>query len=283
MQVKTGAGWFKFEDRARGARGYIRVFYYIPERIEPTSRILIALHGLDRVAAGFRNEFIAAADRHGKIVIVPEFDIDAFPGVYAYNYGNVVSAPPNSQSNAREEWNFELIDRLFLSIKNDAQIQSEKFDLYGNSAGSQYVLRYVALTEAPLLEKPISSNSGIYMLPNLTVNYPNGMGGIGMGDADLRRYFSRPLHILLGDADTDATAADLPRTPEALAQGPHRLARGLWHFEHCKSLAKTLGIELAWTVEVVPGAQHISRAIFDRAMAISGSGCRGNPKACYVA
>jgi hypothetical protein len=163
-----------------------------------------------------------------------------------------------------------LIDRLFLSIKNDARIQMQKFDLYGNSAGSQYVLRYIALTEALMLEKPISSNSGIYMLPDLTVSYPNGMGDIGMSGADLRRYLSRPLHILLGDADTDATAADLPRTPEALAQGPHRLARGLWHFEHCRSLARTLGIELAWTVEIVPGAHHISPALFDRAMAISG-------------
>ena len=270
LQLTTGAGWFKFEDRAGGERGYVRVFCYVPERIQPASRVLIALHGLDRVAAGFRDEFITAADRLGKIVIVPEFDIEAFPGVYAYNYGNVVTAPPNSQPTVREEWNFGLIDRLFLSIRNDARIQSEKFDLYGNSAGSQYVLRYVALTEAPMLEKPISSNSGIYMLPNLSVNYPDGMGGIGMGDADLRRYLSRPLHILLGDADIDATAADLPRTPEALAQGPHRLARGLWHFEHCRALAKTLGIELAWTVEIVPGAHHISRAIFDRAMAISG-------------
>ncbi len=270
MQLGAGAGSFKFEDRAGGRRGYVRVFYYVPERIQPTSRVLVALHGLDRVAAEFRDEFIAAADRLGKIVIVPEFDNDAFPGVFAYNYGNVVTAPPNSQPNAREEWNFELIDRLFLSVKNDARIQSQKFDLYGNSAGSQYVLRYVALTEAPMLEKPISSNSGVYMLPDLTVNYPNGMGGVGMSDADLQRYLSRPLHILLGDADIDATAADLPRTPEALAQGPHRLARGLWHFEHCKSLAKTLGIELAWTVEIVPGAHHISPALFDRAMAISG-------------
>jgi hypothetical protein len=78
------------------------------------------------------------------------------------------------------------------------------------------------------------------------------------------------LYILLGNADIDATALDLPRTPEALAQGPHRLARGLWHYEHSKALAKTLGIELAWTVEIVPGARHISPVIFDRAMAISG-------------
>jgi hypothetical protein len=108
------------------------------------------------------------------------------------------------------------------------------------------------------------------MLPDLTKDYPDGMGGIGLSEVDLRRYFARPVHFLLGDADIDAAAADLPRTPEALAQGPHRLARGLWHYEHCKILARKVGVELAWTVEIVPGAKHISQAIFDRAMAISG-------------
>jgi hypothetical protein len=108
------------------------------------------------------------------------------------------------------------------------------------------------------------------MLPDLTVDYPNGMGGIGLHESDLRRYLSCPLHIILGDADTDATASDLPRGPDALAQGPHRLARGLWHYNHCKAVARRLGIELTWTEEVVPGAGHISRSIFDRALAISG-------------
>jgi len=269
-QLNVGAGWFKFEDRAGGHRGYIRVFYYVPERINQASRTFMALHGLDRAASEFRDVFIPMAERLGKILIVPEFDIDVFPDVYAYNYGNVVSPPPDSQFNDKEVWNFSVIDRLFIYTRNVNGIQPNRFDLYGNSAGSQFVLRYVAVTQAPLLQNAISSNSGIYMLPDLALSYPDGMGGVGLNEADLLRYFSSPLHILLGDADTDTTAPDLPRNPEALAQGPHRLARGLWHYEHCKALAQKLGVELAWTVEIVPGAGHISQAIFDRAMVISG-------------
>lgn len=41
-------------------------------------------------------------------------------------------------------------------------------------------------------------------------------------------------------------------------------------FRTLQILSQDLGIELAWTVEVVPGAQRISRAIFDRAVEISG-------------
>ena len=268
--LSKGAGWFRFNDKAAGSRGHLRVFYYVPEHVEPDSRVLIALHGLDRAASEFRDVFIASSERLGKVVVVPEFDNDAFPSVYAYNYGNVVTPPPNSEFHDRSAWNFGIIDRLFLSIKEMMGVGSERFDLYGNSAGSQYVLRYIALTQAPMLQKAISSNSGIYMLPDLAVDYPSGMGGIDLDKENLRRYLSRPLHILLGDADIDAAASDLPRSPEALAQGPHRLARGLWHYNHCKDLAKQLGVDLAWTVEVVPGAGHVSQAIFDRAATISG-------------
>jgi hypothetical protein len=91
--LSKGAGWFNFEDVAVGNRGWLRVFYYVPEWINPSSRPLIALHGLDRAASEFRDVFISSSEMIGKIVVVPEFDVDAFPGIYAYNYGNVVSPP----------------------------------------------------------------------------------------------------------------------------------------------------------------------------------------------
>lgn len=269
-ELHAGPGTFSYRDIAARASGQIRVFYHVPERVNPASRILIALHGLDREASDFRDVFVETSEHIGKIVIVPEFDLENFPDLYSYNFGNVIHPPPSLELKHRKVWSFTLVDRLFSALKNANRYQHHDFDIYGNSAGSQYVLRYVALTGAPLIRMAISSNSGIYMLPNLDVAYPSGMGGIGLAESSLRRYLSRPLHILLGDNDVDTAAPDLPGGPEADAQGPHRLARGLWHYKHCKSLARTLGIDLRWTVEVVPGAGHVSQAIFNRALMISG-------------
>lgn len=84
----------------------------------------------------------------------------------------------------------------------------------------------------------------------------------------LRRYLGQRVTILLGDADTDGAAPDLLRTETAMAQGPHRLARGLWHFEHCRKLADSLGAVLGWKLDIVPGAGHVSQKIFDRALDI---------------
>jgi hypothetical protein len=266
VEIRQGVGHFVFPDHAAGSRQAIRVFYARPEASAPNARIVIAMHGLDRAASAFRDVLIDPADRYGVIVLVPEFDADAFPGVYAYNYGNVMRAPPDSIVLARAQWSFGIIERLFRHVRHSLGSDRTTFGLFGNSAGSQFVLRYLALTEAPSVDRAVASNSGIYMLPDLSMEYPGGMGGLDLGQGSLQRYFARPLTIVLGEADADGTAFDLPRTAEAMAQGPHRLARGLWHFDHCRKMADRLGEHFAWRLRTVPGAGHIDQRIFDTAI-----------------
>jgi len=99
----------------------------------------------------------------------------------------------------------------------------------------------------------------------LGVDYPVGMCGVDLDASYLRRYLERRLIALLGDADTDEAARYLSRSEAAVAQGPHRLARGLWHFNHCKALADRLGVNFGWRLEIVPGAGHVDQKIFDLA------------------
>jgi hypothetical protein len=102
------------------------------------------------------------------------------------------------------------------------------------------------------------------MLPDLTAEYPIGMGGLDLDNGHLRRYLGRRLVILPGNADNDPSAPDLPRTDYAMAQGPHRLARGLWHFQHCTKLADSLGVHFGWRLEIAHGAGHVGQQIYDR-------------------
>jgi len=226
------------------------------------------MHGLDRAAAHFRDVLAGQAERNGQIVLVPEFDMGAFPDVYAYNYGNVKLAPPSLTVMPRSLWTFGIIDRLFQSVRISIASNRDTFALFGNSAGSQFVLRCLTLTPAAAVDMAVAANAGMYMLPDLAVDYPVGMGGLDVDEMQLRRYLGRRVTILLGDADTDGAAPDLPRTETAMAQGPHRLARGLWHFEHCRKLADSLGAVLGWKLDIVPGAGHVSQKIFDRALDI---------------
>lgn len=223
------------------------------------------MHGLDRAAAAFRDVLVPRASCNGQLVIVPEFDAQQFPDVFAYNFGGVRRPPPNNIVLPRDQWNFHVIEKLFQHVRVLLRSNQKTFGLFGNSAGSQYVLRYLALNEAPSVDRAVASNSGVYMLPDLTLDYPLGMGGLDLNENHVRRYLGRRLTILLGNADTDASAPDLPRDDFAMAQGAHRLARGQWYFEHCAKLAEQLGTPFGWRLQTVRGAGHVSQVVFDRA------------------
>ncbi|KAA2235276.1 hypothetical protein [Salinarimonas soli] len=264
-EMAPGAGSFTFPDPAAGRRRSTRVFYQRPHREDPVTKVVLAMHGLDRAAAEFRDVLAARAQQHGTLVLVPEFDIEAFPDVHAYNYGNVRQGRDGA-FRSREDWTFGIIDRLIAHVRANLGGERTSVGMLGNSAGSQFVLRYLALNEAAFVDRAIASNSGLYMLPDLALAYPDGMGGVGLDRAALARYFARSLTILLGEADCDGAATDLPRGPAASAQGPHRLARGLWHFDHCKRIAEYLGVPFAWKLRVMPGAGHVDQRIYDGAM-----------------
>jgi poly(3-hydroxybutyrate) depolymerase len=268
LRIDEGSGSFVFRDGAAGTRGSMRVFHVRPRSLARDPRIVIALHGFDRAAEAFRDTLAGEATRRGLIVLVPEFDRAAFPDAYAYNYGNVVAASPGTAVMPRDQWTFGIIERLFQQVKAALRSDRETFSLFGNSAGAQFVLRYLALNDAAAVDRAVAANSGWYMLPDLTVRYPDGMGGIDLDENCLRRYLGRDVTILLGEADTDSNAPDLPRMEAAIAQGPHRLARGLWSVSHCKQVAARERIPFGWTVEIVQGAGHVSQPIYDRAVAI---------------
>ena len=268
LNTGDAAGLFIFHDPAAGTRGSMRVFYARPTSIGHDTRVVFAMHGFDRAAAGFRDCWLDHAHRLGLLVLVPEFDAEAFPGAHGYNFGNARSPDPDGAMVPRKLWNFGILDRVFEQARASLDLGCKTFSLFGNSAGGQYVLRYMALTAGSSVDVAISSNCGIYMLPDLAVDYPNGMGGLDLDESFLRRYLARQVVILLSEADTDSLAPDLPRGEAALAQGPHRLARGLWHFDRCRTLAAHLGVDFGWRLERLPGAHHVDPKIFDRAAEI---------------
>jgi hypothetical protein len=268
LKFDDAAGSFVFHDAAAGTRGSMRVFYARPKSIGRDTRVVFAMHGFDRAAAEFRDGWLGHAERLGLLVLVPEFDVEAFPGAHGYNFGNARSPDPDGAMVPRNLWNFGILDRVFEQARVSLDLGRKTFSLFGNSAGGQYVLRYLALTAGSSVDVAISSNCGIYMLPDLAVGYPNGMGGLDLNESFLRRYLARQVIILLSEADTNSEAPDLPRGEAALAQGPHRLARGLWHFDRCREVADRLGIDFGWRLERLPGAHHVDPMIFDRAAAI---------------
>lgn len=251
--MKCGSGSFIFADAAAGKKKAITVHYHRPSTHGPHDRIVIAMTGFDRAAGYFRDCWALHAEDLNLLVVAPEFDQENFPGAPEYNYGNVVSAVG---FNDKDAWTFGIIDRLFRELKRATASERSGFGLFGHSAGAQFAHRYLAFTQQGLTEIVIAANAGWYMLPDPDMAYPAGTAGTGFDDGDLRRFLASPMVILLGNDDTDENATDLPKNPEAIAQGTHRLARGLSHFDRCKAIADSLGVPFGWRLVIAPGVGH---------------------------
>lgn len=264
--VTVGADRFLFSDPAIESRKAIKVHYYCPRRANKSSAVVFALHGFDRAASYFRDCWVEQAERFDLIVIVPEFDATSFPDAAHYNYGNVrASEKDGSAFKAQEFWTFFIVDRLFDELRDMLRSDRTSFSLFGHSAGAQFAHRYLALAGCRRVDLAVCANAGWYMLPDRGLPYPAGAGGLVFSDDDLRRYLASPLVLLLGEADSDETVADLPTNPEAMAQGPNRLSRGRFYYSKCKDIAQRLNTKLAWQLVVAKGVGHDDQQIAEPA------------------
>ena len=262
VRIDAGSGRFGYRDPEHATGKALTVWYRCPPGVVPDTPIVFALHGSDRAAEYFRDCWAPHADKDGYLVVVPAFDAQGFPGGEGYNYGNVLAADDAGSSvNPRRLWSYPILDRIFETIRASFGSRRTRFSLFGHSAGGQFVHRYVALTGAPSVDLAIAANCGWYMAPDLTLPYPAGLGGLAAREESQIDYVQQPLVLLLGDADTDEQDPGLRRDAPAMAQGPHRFARGHHYYAQGKALAARHGVDFNWRVVVAPGVGHDDRDI----------------------
>ena len=105
-------------------------------------------------------------------------------------------------------------------------------------------------------------------MPDTDVGFPYGLGASGVSESDPRRALGRRLTVLLGTEDTEPQQSNLRRALEAMAQGPHRLARGELFFGSAAAAAAALGTDFRWTLEKVDGVGHDNGAMAGPAAAL---------------
>ena len=245
-QIPLGSSAFPFRD--------ITVHLHRPRGYTSDSPILLVMHGRNRNGDEYRDYFVAESERRGFLVVAPLFAEAQYPHPHAYNYGNMVDAKGNAVP--RDRWIFSTVEDVFDEVRALVGSTRKRFSMFGHSAGSQFVHRMATFHWLSPVEGAVAANAGSYTLPLRSERFPFGVDGIDVSDDELRRLFSRPLVVLLGDQDTDPNDPELPREPDAMRQGPHRFARGHLYFETARREAKRLGVALAWRLAVAPGVAH---------------------------
>jgi len=237
-------GAFTFDDWAGVP---IRVHYVEPAGVSEDAPAIIVMHGTRRNADEYRDNWIELAREHGFRVYAPEFDAERFPGAAGYNLGGAGEAGVRA---------FDAIEPLYEYLSDERGLPDNGYVIFGHSAGGQFVHRFACFAETPNLQLAIAANAGWYTLPEGPYGWPYSLAGAPEPVCELADYFDTPMVIALGDRDIDPNDSLLRRTPEALAQGPHRLARGLSFLATAGAIADARGLDLNWEVEIVEGVGH---------------------------
>lgn len=254
MTLPIGSSEFVLIDPRPGPRREITVFAHKPANWAPDSPVLIVMHGRARNGRAYREGWVSESEARGCLVAVPEFSEAHYPTNHEYNYGDMIT--PEGEHRPRELWAFGLVDQVFDALREHSGTRRDCFFLFGHSAGGQIVHRLMTFSPLARVERAVAANPGSYTLPVFDEAFPFGLGGTAITEAERRELFTRPITILLGDADNDPNHYQLPKEPGAMRQGPHRFARGLHYFALACREAEAAGVTLAWKLRIAPGVAH---------------------------
>ncbi len=257
--IKKGKDSFKFSSPSLLNGIEINVFTYLSNHYNSNSKILFVMHGVNRNASVYRDQWSEIAEKNNALLIVPEFSIKYFPKDYNYNMGNMFVMDKNdSLISALPEslWSYSFIEPIFDYVKAKMKNKSKEYLMYGHSAGAQFVHRFLFFVPKARILKAVCANAGWYTLPDFKILYPYGLKKANIKAAGLKEVFEKKITILLGDKDTSTTQSTLRKTADAMIQGKNRFERGYYFFNNCKEEASKLNTKINWQIKIAPGVGH---------------------------
>ncbi len=266
--LAVGTGSFVYVDEANDPDKPVTVWYHRPEGTDNAVPVVFVMHGVRRNGETYRDNWIDLADENKFLVVVPEFTKKAFPGSWRYNMGNVFYAAGGRKP--KDEWAFTYIESIFEALRRDHGLTAEKYDIFGHSAGSQFVHRMVLFMPNARIRTAIAANAGWYTMVDPDVAMPYGLAETETDTARIRDALGTRLIVLLGEADNDPNHRFLRRATEAMAQGAHRFERGHTFFATARDYAGRIGAPFAWELETVPGVGHSNRKMAPAAAKLLG-------------
>ncbi len=253
--LQKGKQSYLFSSSALRMPAPITVWMYSPTDRPDTLPVVIMLHGAERNASGYLDQWARVADLYQLVVVAPTFDKENFKGSDRYNLGNVWNEKEERFIPERE-WTFSVIEPLFDQFVKELGSRERLYYLSGHSAGAQFVHRFLYFVPDNRAAKVFIANAGWYTLPDGQRDYPFGIRNIPQIDKSIHQFYSKPVLLALGEADTDTTSANFQRGVPYSLQGANRFERGKNFFRTVQSAARVNGTSLRWTMVSLPGVAH---------------------------
>ena len=104
---------------------------------------------------------------------------------------------------------------LFDFFKAKLKLSTSNYRLYGHSGGSQFVHRYLLLSNDTRIEKAAMANAGFYTFLDDEITYPFGTKKMKISDERIKWFYRLKGGVFLGSADNDSNHESLPRMRKA--------------------------------------------------------------------
>lgn len=243
-----------------------------------TGPIWFVMHGASRAAERYLRSAAPAAERHDALAVVIHFPKSLYPSSSDYTVGVTTRGRADGPALAEGRWKepgrylYAEVERVFDGVRRTLGGEQAGYYLFGHSAGAQFTHRLMTFLPRPRALRAVAANAGWYTLPlnngGPEHTMPYGLKGSPVEPRDLEAFLSAPFVVLLGERDTTTPDTDrlVRGTPEAMAQGPDRVARGRFYFTTAEAQARALNTPFAWQLGVVPRARHSAAQMMDSAV-----------------
>jgi hypothetical protein len=253
VQVFPAGVRFSIMYKSRGNPD-VQTYVCVPPTLSPATKIVVVIAGQQRDADAYLDSWIAWASRNDYIALAPQFDEAHWPGSRGYMLGNVFTGEDAAgRRNPESRWSFTIIEGIHQTVRNGFGISDKLYDLFGHSAGAQFVHRFLLFKPNASVRNAIAANAGWYTVPDSGIPFSYGLKHplLPLTQRDLISWTDKNLIILRGTADINSDH-NLRVTPEANAQGKNRYERAAYMIEK----ARSVNAHTRWELIDVPGADH---------------------------
>ncbi|MDC3271643.1 hypothetical protein OAU58_01440 [Gammaproteobacteria bacterium] len=229
-----------------------KIYYSVPESIDENTKIIFIMHGASRNAEKYINDWLPMAQNRNVVLIAPEFSKERFPE-YVYL---MMSTEKGKLLKDQSLYLNDSLGLLFDFFKAKLKLSTTTFRLYGHSGGSQFVNRYLLLSDETRIEKAAMANAGFYTFLDRQSSYPFGIKNMNVSDERIEWFLRLKGGVFLGDADNDPAHRSLPSMRKAKKQGRHRFERGTNFFNDLITLGVEKNLPFRWRYQSVPRVAH---------------------------
>lgn len=231
----------------------VPMYITVPANLTTATHVLLNMHGNGRTASSYHDTWHSWTRNNNYILVTPYFSDANWPDS-GYHQGNVFEAENCSGAlNSEARWSFTIVDSSFTHLKSRFQLRDNKYDIWGHSAGAQFIHRMMLWKPNARIRFGMPANAGWYTAPDTSITCPYGLRHplLNVTTQQLVNYTNRNMIIFRGTEDT-LRDSDLRTTSQADAQGRNRWERAQYMYNK----GVEINTNLNWQLIPVPNSGH---------------------------